>query len=96
MQILFFERIEGWVCASPNTAWSTVQVARETVRAAMSQDACWLVGHDIRWVNHLCLQTHLLIHVLAILNFQGFPGFFGHELTPLTIEYTLNFMSGKE
>jgi hypothetical protein len=96
MQILFFERIEGWVRACPNTAWSTIQVARETMAATMSQDACWLVGHDIRRVNHLCLQTYLLIHVLAILYFQSFPGFFGHGLTPLIIEYTLNFMSGKE
>lgn len=46
--------------------------------AAVSQDACGLVGHDVGRINHLCLQAYLLVDVLAELDFEGFPGFFGH------------------
>jgi hypothetical protein len=79
---LFFERIKSRVRASPNAAWSPVKVAGEPVAAAMGQDAGRLVRHEFRWVNDLSLQAYLLIHMLAILYFQGFPGFFGHGLTP--------------
>ncbi len=51
--------------------------------AAVSQDAPGLVGQVLGRVNDLGLQADLLIHMLAILNFQGFPSFFGHSLTPL-------------
>jgi hypothetical protein len=53
--------------------------------AAVSQDAPGLVWQVLRRVNELGLQANLLIHMLAILKFQGFPGFFGHQLTPIGI-----------
>jgi hypothetical protein len=79
---LFFEWVEGWVRASPDAAWTSIQVAAESVAAAVRQDTRWLVRHHIGWINHLCLQTHFLVDMLTILNFQDFPGFFGHGLTP--------------
>ena len=96
---LFFKWIEGGICASPDAAWAPIQVAGKSVRTAMGEHAWGLIGHDIRWVNDLSLQANLLIHMLAILYFQGFPGNFSHIKTPLTlhrIEYTLNFKPGKE
>jgi hypothetical protein len=79
----FFEWIKGWVRACPDAAWSPIQVAGEPVAAAVGENAPGLVGQVFGRVNDLCLQANLLIHMLAILYFQGFPGFFGHGLTPL-------------
>jgi hypothetical protein len=50
----------------------------------MRQDARWLVGHHIRRINHLRLQTDLLVHMLAVLDLQGFPGLIGHNSTPVS------------
>jgi hypothetical protein len=48
------------------------------MRAAMGKDAWRLVGHDVWRVNDLSLQTNFLVHMLAVLNLQGLPGFFSH------------------
>jgi hypothetical protein len=76
--LLFFKRIVCWVGASPDAARSAIQIAGKAMTAAMCQDAWWLVGHDVGWIHHLCLQANFLVDMLAELDFKGFPGFFGH------------------
>jgi hypothetical protein len=85
VSLLFFKWIEGRVRACPDAAWSPIQVAGGPMAATVSQDAPGLVRQVLGRVNELGLQANLLIHMLAILNFQGFPGFFGHRLTPISI-----------
>jgi hypothetical protein len=75
---LFFEWVISRVRASPDAARTSIQVTREPMAAAVSQDARRLVRQVLGWVDYLCLQANLLINVLAILHFQGFPGLFGH------------------
>lgn len=75
---LLFKRVEDGVRASPDAARSTVQVARKTMAAAVRQDARRLVGHNVGGVYHLRLQANLLVNMLAVLDFKGFPGFFSH------------------
>jgi hypothetical protein len=81
---LFFEWIVGGVRACPNAAGSSIQVACKAVAAAVGKDAGRLIRHELRWVNDLCLQAYFLVYMLAILYFQGFPGFIGHSLTPFS------------
>jgi len=53
--------------------------------AAVRQDTAGLVGHHIGGIGHLRLQANFLVDVLAVLNFEGFPGFFSHFLAPVGI-----------
>jgi hypothetical protein len=74
----FFERVEGGVRASPNTAWASIQIACKSVRAAVGKDTWGLVRHHIWRVNDLGLQSNFLVDVLAILYLQCFPNFISH------------------
>ncbi len=84
---LFFERVEGWVGAGPDAAWPPIQVASHPMAAAVGQDAWWLIGHYIGWIYELRLQSDLLVNVRAVLDFQCFPGFFGHLFAPVILVY---------
>jgi hypothetical protein len=84
MQFLFFKWIDDRVGASPDAAWSPIQVTGEPMAAAMGQDAPGLVGQVFGRVYHLDLQANPFVHMLAILYFQGFPGFFSHLYAPFS------------
>ena len=81
--VLFLKWVESWVRAGPDAAGTSIQVAAHAVTATVGQDAGWLVGQVLRRIDHLRLQGHFRIHMLAILDFEGFPGFFGHNSTSL-------------
>ena len=82
IEFLFFEWIERRVRASPDAAWTPIQVAGEPVAAAVCQDACRLIGHDVRRVDHLRLQANFLVYMLAVLDSKRLPGFLSHRHTP--------------
>jgi len=82
---LFFKRVVNRIRARPDAAGPRIQVATGTMAATVCQDTCWLIGQVLGRVNHLCLQGDFAIDMLTILNFQGFPGHFGHNSTSLDI-----------
>ena len=82
-KFLFCKWVVGWVRAGPDAAGTSIQVAAHAMTAAMCQDAGWLVGQVLGWIDHLRLQGYFRVYMLAILDFQGLPGFFGHNSTSL-------------
>jgi hypothetical protein len=80
---IFGEGIEGWICASPNTAGAVVQVAVHGTRAAMGNDAGLLVGKQVGREDHFRLHRYFLPGVIAVPDFNDLPHFLCHKSSPV-------------
>jgi hypothetical protein len=81
-ETLFLKWIDGRVGAGPDAAGASIQVARKPMAAAVRQDTTRLIWQVFRGIYHLNLQANLFVYMLAILHFQGVPGFFSHCHAP--------------
>jgi hypothetical protein len=77
-KLLFQKWIVRRVCSSPDTTWPAIQIAGQTVRAAVGLNPGRLVWQPLRRINDLGFQTDFDAGVMAIFDFNRLPGFNSH------------------
>ena len=76
------ERVVCGVRACPDTTGLSHQVALGSVRATVTQNPGRLVREPLWRINNVCLHADIGICMMAIDDFDGFPGSNDHNPSP--------------